>query len=88
MTLPEIVKTVTSNAAALLRLETEIGALKPGMVADIAVLDLLPGRWQLSDNSGEVVEATEMIVPAFSLRAGQRIDVDSPLLPQPIPMAA
>ena len=88
MTLPEIVKTVTSNAAALLRLENEIGALKPGMVADIAVLDLLPGRWQLSDNSGEVVEATEMIVPAFSLRAGQRIDVDSPLLPQPIPMAA
>jgi dihydroorotase len=24
----------------------------------------------------------------FSLRAGQRIDVDGPLLPQPIPMAA
>jgi dihydroorotase len=43
---------------------------------------------QLSDNSGEIVEATEMIVPTFSLRAGQRIDVDSPLLPQPIPMAA
>jgi dihydroorotase len=88
MKLPEIVKTVTSNAARLLRLENDIESLRPGMVADVAVLDLLPGRWQLSDNSGEVVEAQQMVVPAFSLRAGERIDVDSPLLPEPIRMAA
>jgi dihydroorotase len=88
MKLPDIVKTVTSNAARLLRLQNEIGTLAPGMVADVAVLDLLPGRWQLSDNSGEVVEAQQMIAPAFSLRAGERIDVDSPLVPEPIAMAA
>ena len=33
-------------------------------------------------------ETTAMIVLAFSLRAGRRIDLDGPLLPQPIPMAA
>jgi dihydroorotase len=88
MKLPEIVKTVTSNAARLLRLENDIGALRPGMIADVAVLDLLPGRWQLSDNSGEVVEARQMVVPVFSLRAGERVDVDSPLVPEPIRMAA
>jgi dihydroorotase len=88
MKLPEIVKTVTSNAARLLHLENDIGALRPGMIADVAVLDLLPGRWQLSDNSGEIVEAQQMVVPVFSLRAGERFNVDSPLVPEPIRMAA
>ena len=58
------------------------------MVADVAVLEVKAGRWQLSDNSGERVTASEMIVPAFSFRNGVLEEVDSPLLPKPIPDAA
>lgn len=86
--LMEVMKTVTTNPAHMLGMSDEIGALTPGMAADVAVLDLLPGRWQLSDNSGETVTADQMFVPAFSLRAGDLIEVDSPLLPKPIPAAA
>ena len=87
MALGDVVKTVTSNPAAMLGMADEIGALTPGMVADVAVLEVKAGRWQLSDNSGERVTASEMIVPAFSLRNGVLEEVDSPLLPKPIPDA-
>ena len=88
MALGDVLKTVTSNPAAMLGMADEIGALTPGMAADVAVLEVKPGRWQLSDNSGERVTAPEMIVPAFSLRDGVVMEVDSPLLPKPIPVAA
>lgn len=81
MTLPEIVATATSNAAALLRMEDKIGSLKPGMAADVSVLELKKGRFTLSDNSGEKVIASELITPVMALRAGRRFDVDSPLVP-------
>jgi dihydroorotase len=88
MTLPEIVATVTSNPARMLGLSDEIGALRPGREADISVLEVLRGRFQLSDNSGEKVEAAEMIVPCFALRAGGRCSLDSPLVPAPLRLAA
>ena len=52
------------------------------------MLDLLPGRWELRDNSGEAVQASEMVVPRFALRKGVRYEVDSPLLPAPVEAAA
>ncbi len=81
MTLPEIIATATSNAAMLLRMEDKIGSLRPGMAADVSVLELKKGRFTLSDNSGEKVIASELISPVMALRAGRRFDVDSPLVP-------
>ncbi|MGI4943067.1 MAG: amidohydrolase/deacetylase family metallohydrolase [Janthinobacterium lividum] len=88
MTLPQILATVTSNPAKMLRLEEEIGSLQVGREADVTVLDILPGRFELADNSGVKMTASEMIAPAFSLRAGRRHDVSSPLVPQPMRVAA
>ncbi len=84
LTLPEIVSTVTINPARMLKLEHEIGTLAPGRAADVSVLDLLDGRFTLSDNSGEQVTASQMIVPVFCLRDGIRHDADSPLVPMPL----
>jgi len=84
MTLPEIVATVTTNPARMLKLEHEIGALAPGRGADVSVLDLLSGRFTLTDNSGERVAAEQMIAPAFCLRNGVRHDANSPLVPMPL----
>jgi dihydroorotase len=88
MNLPEIVATVTSNPARMLRMQEQLGALLPGREADISVLDLLEGRFTLSDNSGEKVIAHEMLTPVFALRAGKPVPADSPLIPPPALLAA
>jgi dihydroorotase len=84
MTLPEIIATVTINPARMLKLEHELGVLAPGRAADVSVLEILNGRFTLSDNSGEQVNTDEMIVPVFCLRDGIRHDADSPLVPMPL----
>ncbi len=88
LTLPEIVATVTSNPAAMLGMGGQIGALRPGMAADVSVLDILDGRFELRDNSGDSVVSSAMIVPGFALRAGRRFDAISPLIPAPVRVAA
>ena len=86
--LDEIVATVTDNAAKLLRMEDELGRLDVGREADVSVLDVLKGRFRLSDNSGVEVVTDTLIRPAFCLRGGTRFDADSPLVPPAIEAAA
>ena len=62
-------------------MQDSIGALLPGREADISVIDLLRGRFTLSDNSGEKVIAQEMLTPAFAIRAGSMVPADSALIP-------
>jgi dihydroorotase len=84
MSMEEIVGTVTANAAVMVNKTDEIGALKPGREADVSVLEVLNGRFKLSDNSGVEVVTDKLIRPAFCLRAGVRHDSDSPLIPEAI----
>jgi dihydroorotase len=80
--LAEIVRMATSNAAAMLGLESEIGALSVGMPADISVMRLLPGKWTLIDSERVTHPATEVLHPEFAIRGGKVYSADSPLLPQ------
>ena len=75
---------VTSNCASMMRLENEIGALKPGMVADISVLHDDRGRFRLRDNEQTEVIADRLLRPAFCLRAGRRYESVSPILPRSV----
>lgn len=86
--LPQVVATVTSNPAAMLRMTDSIGCVQVGREADVSVLDVLDGQFELSDNSGETVVSTQMIVPSFALRAGHRHAASSPLIPTPMAAAA
>jgi dihydroorotase len=88
LTLPDIVATVTSNPARMLNMQDSLGAMVAGREADISVLDLLRGRFTLSDNSGEKVIADQMLAPAFALRAGRPVAADSPLIPPATLLAA
>ena len=81
MSLPEIVATVTNNPARMVRMEDTLGTLAVGREADVSVLNLLHGRFTLSDNSGETLVTDQMLTPDFALRAGRRILSDSPLIP-------
>ena len=86
--LEDVIATVTVNAAGLLRMEGELGSLDVGREADVSVLDVLKGRFLLSDNSGVEVVADTLLRPAFCLRGGTRHDADSPLVPPAIEAAA
>jgi dihydroorotase len=86
--LAEIVATVTSNPARMLGMADSIGSLQVGREADVSVLRLLSGRFDLSDNSGAHVTASEMLMPDFALRAGVRHETTSALVPPPMMVAA
>jgi dihydroorotase len=84
LTLEQVVPMVTTNAAAMLGLSDEIGALRPGMMADVSVLSDNRGRFVLRDNEKTQVVAERLLQPAFCLRAGQRFDADASILPQAV----
>src|SRR6516164_8633449 len=84
LTLPQVVPMVTSNAAQMLGLADEIGVLRPGMVADVSVLNDVRGRFKLQDNEGTQVIAQRLLEPAFCLRAGRRYDATAPILPRAV----
>jgi dihydroorotase len=59
MSLPEVIGTVTSHPAELLRQKGTLGILKPGALADIAVFELESGDFTLIDNHGNVRHAKQ-----------------------------
>jgi dihydroorotase len=81
LALEQVVPMVTANAAKMLGAGDEVGTLRPGVVADVTVLDDRRGRWVLRDNEGTRVTAERLLTPLFCLRAGRRIDADAPILP-------
>lgn len=86
--LGQVVRMVTGNCAAMLRMADEIGTLHPGREADISVLSDERGRFLLQDNEGTQVVAERLLRPLFCLRAGRRYDADSVVLPRPVPAEA
>ena len=88
LSLEEVVPMVTSNCAAMLGMEDTIGTLRPGVEADVSVLDDVTGRFVLQDNEDTRVVAERLLRPAFCLRAGRRFDADAPILPMAVMAAA
>src|SRR6201996_3613808 len=82
--LEQVVPMVTSHPAELLGLSDIIGALRPGMDADVTVLAVKPGRHILHDNERTEVIADGLLQPAFCLRAGVRHDAVAPILPRAV----
>ncbi len=70
LTLEKVVELATSAAARAIN-KADMGSLKPGSSADLAVFDLVQGSFSLVDSQGEVRKATQKIVPVLALRAGR-----------------
>lgn len=84
LTLQQVVPMVTNNAAVMAGMPDRIGALKPGMEADVSVLNDVRGRFKLQDNERTEVIAERLLEPAFCLRAGRRFDATAPILPRAV----
>jgi dihydroorotase len=86
--LVEVVRMATENAAIMVGLEDEMGALSVGMPADISALRIIDGNWTLVDSDQVTKKASQLIHPEFAIRAGKLHRADSPLLPSVAAMAA
>jgi dihydroorotase len=69
----QIIEMTTVNSARALRIEDRKGSLKPGMDADISVLEILSGNWELADSVPETLRVTELVSPVLVVKAGQVI---------------
>lgn len=68
-----MVEMTTINSARALRIEDRKGSLKPGMDADVSVLEILSGNWELADSVPETLKVTELVSPVLVVKAGQVI---------------
>ncbi len=84
LSLEQVVPMVTSNPARALGMEGEIGALRPGMGADVTVLGELKGRFVLRDNEHTEVVTDGLLQPVFCLRDGRRHDAVASILPEAV----
>lgn len=84
MSLNDVVATVTQNPASVLGKSDELGSIAVGRCADISVLEIINGRFKLSDNSGVEVVTDKLVRPVMCLKDGERFDADSPLIPDPV----
>ena len=84
LSLEQVVPMVTSRPAEMLGLSGRIGALRPGMGADVTVLRELRGRYVLRDNEANEVVAKRLLQPEFCLRAGRRHDACASILPNAV----
>ena len=79
MELSEVVRRVTSTPAEVLGMPEEIGTLKPGAFADIAVLEMQEGEFDLTDTFGVTETGHYHLEPRYIFRGGQQVGV----LPRP-----
>jgi len=76
--LKQVIEMTTINPARALNEADKLGSLKPGMEADVSILELSSGKWKLEDALQQTVEATQMLTPSLTIKAGQAIP------PQPV----
>lgn len=76
LSLPQVVEMTTATPARSVRMENEIGTLRPGACADVTLLELREGPVALTDASErgrETVTADHALLPAGVVRAGRVI---------------
>ena len=71
MPLEKVVELTTVTPARAISKPQEMGSLKPGSSADIAVFDLVQGSFSLVDSQGDTRKATQKLVPVLALRQGR-----------------
>lgn len=79
MELYEVVRRVTSTPAEVLDMPEEIGTLKPGAYADIVVLEMQEGEFDLTDTFGITETGHYHLEPRYIFRGGRQVGV----LPRP-----
>lgn len=75
-TLPDVIGMASLHPAQVLGIEDKAGSLCVGMPADITLLELESGAFQLSDSRHKLRPAAQRLKPALTIKAGRVIEVD------------
>jgi dihydroorotase len=70
LSLEQLIPMVTVNPARVIGIADKKGSLKPGMDADISVLEIKTGRWQVADSNKEQMVIEKLITPVMTVKAG------------------
>ena len=60
-----------------LGLPNQLGTLKVGAEADVSVLKLAEGRYELMDAEGATRTAKRMLIPVETVRSGRRVSLNN-----------
>ena len=75
MELDEAIRRVTTIPAQFLKMEDKIGTLKDGAVADIVVVEMMEGAFEMTDAFGETEIGGIQLEPRFIFRNGRQVGV-------------
>src|SRR2546425_8090204 len=70
LTVEQVVERVTVNPAKMLNYPEKIGTLAPGATADVAILDLAQGNFELRDQRQQTRVARQQFVPVATVKSG------------------
>jgi dihydroorotase len=70
LSLEQVIERTTTSAASSFQFEEEIGTLRDGAVADVAVLELVEGDFRFVDCHGNTRNANQKLRPVASVRDG------------------
>lgn len=73
LSLPEVLRRCTEMPAKLLGMECEIGTLRPGARADIAVFKLEDRIWEQEDFCGSKIRCEKLLVPQMTFLGGKPV---------------
>ena len=76
--LNEIIKMTTMNPAKAIGIENQSGSLQMGRTADISVLNLIEGTWELEDAQGDFRYGTQALVPVLTIKSGHLVNLGTP----------
>ena len=74
----DVVRMTTATPSAYLGIEGEAGSLREGRTADISVLDVIEGRWQLADATGKTRMGTQALAPVVTIKGGKVVHPGEP----------
>ena len=69
--LQDVVRMTTINAARALGIDEQAGSLAEGREADVSVIEVVEGRWQLTDATGESRTGSQALVPFLTIKGGR-----------------
>ena len=71
--LEEVVQITTINPARVFGIDDTKGSLKPGMDADVSIIEIVPGNWEPLDAEGKTRLVKDLIMPRLCVKAGKVI---------------
>lgn len=76
LSLPEILRRCTEIPARLMGLEGQLGTLRTGACADLAVLRLEDHCWEQQDYCGEALRCEQLLVPRLAILGGKIVSTN------------